>query len=341
MLTDLLVIKEKDSSKVIKTRKDWFKKRRMIKEAVLSIVGKPAAKKCPLKPKVIEEKELELYIRRKVSYWVEKDDEVRAYLLIPKKLKKPLPAILCLHGTRNEGKDALVEVPGIEHHECYDYALDLVRRGYVTFAPDNLCAGERVIKGYAPYDTIPFYKKHPDWSAVGKVIWDNMRAIDYLSSLEFVDKNRIGCMGHSLGGHSTIFLAAFNHRVKVSFSSCGLTTFTEDSNRLEWARDHWYVYMPKLRPIFLEGGKAPFDWHELVALIAPRAFLNSTALNDVNFAGTDAIAELGIRVDKVYRLLGKEEHFANYIHGQHHSFTPEAKALAYSWFDMWLDSSDT
>lgn len=336
MLSDLLTITEKGRVRAIKTRKDWRKKQKLIKEAVLSIIGKPEAKKCPLHPRTIKEEDKKTYIRRKISYWVEKDDRVNAYVLIPKGLIKTFPAVLCLHGTRPEGKDVLMDLPGIEHRDCYDYALDLVKRGYVTLSPDHICAGERIEQGYAAYDTTFFYNKYPNWSAVGKSIWDNMRAIDYLCSLDFVDANRIGCMGHSLGGHSSIFAAAFDKRIKVSFSCCGLATFVGDKKRLNWSRDHWYIYMPKLRPLFLKGKKAPFDWHEVVSLIAPRAFLNSTALNDSCFSSTDAVAELGIKVNKVYRLLGKEDYFSNYLHGQRHSFEPEAKALAYSWFDLWL-----
>jgi hypothetical protein len=95
--------------------------------------------------------------------------------------------------------------------------------------------------------------------------------------------------------------------------------------------------MPRLRPIFLGGLPAPFDFHHLVALIAPRPFLNLTALNDdENFAATDAIADLGLCVTRVYRLLGAEDRFANYLHSSGHALPEEARALAYAWLDRWL-----
>jgi len=332
MLRDLLRLR----SRPIATRKDWAAKRAQIRDAVYSIIGKPPLRKPPLSPEIVSEENLDGYLRRKVSYQVERDERVSAYLLIPHRLRRPAPAVLCLHETRNEGKDILMEIPGLDRRECHDYAIDLVKRGYVTLSPDHLCAGERVPRGFIPYDTRPFYDRHPGWSAVGKALWDNRRALDYLETLNMIDPGRLGAIGHSLGAHSAIFLAAFDQRVKTTMASCGLTTFEEDEKRLEWARDHWYIYMPKLRPLFLAGEKAPFDFHELVSLIAPRAFLNSTALNDQCFASTDAVSELAVKVNKVYRLLDAEDKFACYLHGQRHSFTREVKSLAYTWFDLWL-----
>jgi len=55
-----------------------------------------------------------------------------------------------------------------------------------------------------------------------------------------------------------------------------------------------------------------------------------------NTANMDIVAELGVRVDKVYRLLKAEERFANYMHGNKHSFPVEARELAYSWLKRWL-----
>src|SRR5690606_29056413 len=58
-----------------------------------------------------------------------------------------------------------------------------------------------------------------------KAIYDNMRAIDYLQSLPGVDGERIGAIGHSLGGHNAIFTAVFEPRIKAVVSSCGFTSF--------------------------------------------------------------------------------------------------------------------
>ena len=333
LLSDLLTLKTGTGIETVDTPEKWEQKRAQIKEAVLSIIGEFPSVCPPLDAEIVEESEKEDYHLQKVEYSVEPDERIRAYLLIPKRLREPVPAVLCLHGTSREAKEGQI---GIGANPDCAHALHLVERGHVAFAPDHLCSGERLPEGYEPYDTASFYEKHPNWSAVGKSIWDCQRAIDYLTSLHCVDAERIGCIGHSLGGHSTMFAAAFDERIKVSVSNCGLSTFAKNPKRLAWARDHWYIYIPKLRAIFLNDEESPFDIHEVVSLIAPRAFLNLSGLNDGTFANNDALAELGLRVNRVYRLLDAEERVAYYLHGSAHSFLSDSRALAYAWFDKWL-----
>jgi cephalosporin-C deacetylase-like acetyl esterase len=89
----------------------------------------------------------------------------------------------------------------------------VVEAGFVAMAPDYLRDGERVHEGDVPYDTTRFYHQFPNWSIHGKDVWDTMRAIDYLQTLDFVDGQRIGMVGHSYGGHSTLFAAALEPKL--------------------------------------------------------------------------------------------------------------------------------
>jgi hypothetical protein len=319
----------------IKTSRQWEMKREDIRRAFIDTIGEFPSEIPEFKPTIVEETNVGTYVRRKVTYQVHRDEQVPAFLLIPKHLKVTTPAILCLPQTTPEG---IREPAGISGNSSLFYAHDLAERGFVCLTPEHLASGERSTKGLEQFDTSEFYRKFPNWSAVGKAIWDGQRALDYLESLEFVDRQRIGCIGHSLGGHGTIFLAGMDKRVKAAVSSCGVELFANNPRRLEWARDCWYIYFPRLRPIFLGNQKPPFDFHELCALIAPRAFMNITAFNDeiYNTENMDMVAELGVRVDKVYRLLGTEEKFANYMHGSRHGFPVEARELAYSWLRRWL-----
>ncbi len=62
-------------------------------------------------------------------------------------------------------------------------------------------------------------------SGTMKGIFNHMRCVDYLISRAEVDPERIGVIGHSLGGHNSLFVAAFDERIKVIVSSCGWTPF--------------------------------------------------------------------------------------------------------------------
>jgi len=59
------------------------------------------------------------------------------------------------------------ERPGWIENPDKAYLDHLCRKGYVVIAPDHFVAGHR-IPAAGPYDTAAFYKKHPEWTAVGK-----------------------------------------------------------------------------------------------------------------------------------------------------------------------------
>src|SRR5437588_7907531 len=106
-----------------------------------------------------------------------------------------------------------------------------------------------------------------------KAIWNNVRAVDLLQSLSGVDAEKIGCIGHSLGGHNAIFTAAFDTRIKALVSNCGFTTFPKyyGGNLKGWTSDR---YMPRIASAYhLKPDAVPFDFTEVIAALAPRAFL--------------------------------------------------------------------
>ena len=94
---------------------------------------------------------------------------------------------------------------------------ELAERGYVTLAPDYPYLGENK---FDPY-------QNGYVSCTMKGIWNHMRAIDLLQSLTEVDGQRIGVIGHSLGGHNSLFLAAYDERVRCVVSCCGYGTNEE------------------------------------------------------------------------------------------------------------------
>ncbi len=334
-LPDLLV---HDDGETVDSPEEWSVRRAQILDAISSIIGVPPSNDIALDAQTHSAQRCDNYQRLRVSFQTEDDERVPAWLLVPHEWDEPGPAVLCLHQTVDCGKD---EPVGLGDSVQLAYAHELASTGYVTLAPDHLCAGERIKEGLDPYDTSKFYEKHPDWSAVGKAVWDGSRALDYMHTLTgLINSEAIGCIGHSLGGHSAVFLSAMDNRIAATVSNCGLTTFQDDPNRLNWARDSWYRYMSRLRPYFEDGARAPFDMHDLAALVAPRPLLNISALNDKCFADTEALADLGVQVHRVYRLLDAAEGFSNHLHGMGHGFPNELRGYAYGWLDRWLKDDD-
>ncbi|MHB9023358.1 MAG: alpha/beta hydrolase family protein [Armatimonadota bacterium] len=332
-LESALFTLEDERKTPVKTAADWAKKREQIRQRILANLG-PFPKKVPLVPMQFQEDEYQGVIRRKVSYQVEEGERVSAWLLIPKgcDLKQKHPAILCPHQTIPVGKDEPIGLGGMPH---LNYALKLTRdRGYITLTPDYLTAGERVSSKQGPFYTDTFYQRHPEWSMFGKNLWDSMRAVDYLQSLAFIDPDKIGCTGHSLGGNNTTWIAAFDDRIKVAVDSCsGLQLFQANwKYALEYSRTGWYIYCPQLRPYFLKE-QTPFDMHELFALIAPRPYLQTGAFNDdCNPNPLDTVLASKL-VRKVYKLLGVEDNFNLFMHHGTHGYPDVALKMGVALFE--------
>ena len=309
----------------VKTVADWEIRRKHILANMQVVMGPlpPATKKVPLDLKVLEEVKVGTLLRKKISYQTEADDRVDAYLFLPDAKNKKTPAVLCLHQTIAIGKQ---EPAGMGGNPNLHYALHLAERGYVTLAPDYPSFGEH------KYDFAP---AHGYISGTMKAIWDNMRAVDLLQSLDVVDGERIGCIGHSLGGHNTMFTAAFDPRIKALISNCGFTRFHKyyDGKVAGWTSSR---YMPLIASQFDNNAdRVPFDFTEIVGVFAPRPFLASSPTRDSNFevSGVRDVIEVA---KPIYKLYGKPDNLQANYPDSNHDFPEDARKVAYEFFDKHL-----
>jgi lysophospholipase L1-like esterase/cephalosporin-C deacetylase-like acetyl esterase len=274
----------------------------------------------PLDVKILEEKRDGKLIRRKLSFQSDPYDHVTAWLLIPAEAQgKKLPAVLCLHQTLAGGKD---EPAGLAGSENLHYAKELAKRGYVTLSPDYPSFGEH-----------PYEFNQPEFmSGSMKAVWDNIRAVDLLCTLPEVDPERIGVIGHSLGGHNALFTAPFEPRLKVIVSSCGFTSFLKD-DMPSWTGPR---YMPLIKTVFgNDAKKMPFDFTEVVASLAPRPFLAVAATKDNDF-DVSGVRDVMKSAAPVYELLGKKSNLQASYPESPHDFPKEAREEAYKFLDRHL-----
>ena len=321
---------------------EWQIKAEALKELFLQTLGQTPTVSCPLSPQIIDETDCKDYIRRKVAYSLEPDERISAYVLIPKDMKEKAPAVLCIHPTTPLGKEQTIGNDPTEKGQDRAYALHLVRRGYITLAYDLLSAGKRCYPGLKAFDTAPFYIKHPRWSVRGKDLWDVGRAIDLLFTMNEVDTARIGSIGHSQGGGITIHAMALDKRIKAGVSSCGMWPDRISKNPFNQARSGWWVGRPLLRPYCRTGKPFPIDMHEHLALIAPRAIMISSALNDCMYTPEEeniirpAFENMAENVAKIFSLLGAADNFKMSLHSHGHSFVKEQRERAYAFLDSQL-----
>jgi dienelactone hydrolase len=304
--------------------RQWAKRRAHILQHMRSVMGPlpGATRKTPPRIRVEQEVDSERFTRRKITFAVETGDRLSAYLFLPKGVARKTPAMLCLHQTTPEGK---AEPAGLSGRENLHYAKELAERGYVALAPDYPNFGDYRIdvyaRGYA--------------SATLKGVWNHLRCVDLLRSLPQVDRRRIGVIGHSLGGHNALFLAAFDPRVKVVVTSCGFNSFYQycSGDLTGWSHAG---YMPRIATQYGRDPKRmPFDFTEVLAAVAPRPVFINAPLGDDNFP-VAGVKDCVIAAAPVYNLLGARDNLTAQHPACGHDFPAEVRQSAYRWLDRHL-----
>ena len=332
---NLLVHRDsKSETQVVTTVDDWQQRRAEIIRGTQSVMGRlpGAEKRCPPNMRIDEEIDCGSYVRRLITYESEPGSHVPAYLCIPKTAlatgAKPVPAVLCLHGTDNTiGHGTVV---GLGTRPNRQYAAELAERGYVTLAPN--------------YPLLAKYQ--PDVNALGwqsgtlKAVWDNMRGLDLLETLPFVRRNSFGAIGHSLGGHNSVYTALFDNRIHAVVSSCGLDSYLDyyKGDEKNWHPEKGWCqtrYMLRLADYRGRLAEIPFDFHELIGALAPRHVLIIAPVKDHNFqaASVDRIAKAA---RPIYKLYGHEERLLIEHPDCEHDFPPEMHQRAFELFDRVL-----
>lgn len=262
-----------------------------------------------------------------IEYNVEIKERVRSYLLVPKK-EGIKPAIVAIHQHASDWSIGKSEVIGKTNNEMFSYGLDLVKRGYVVIAPDLLCfesrqGSEKFKKNKEMqrlYERFEFCKYILNGSCLQtKYLHDLSVAIDVLCSLEYVDKNNIGAIGHSLGGQESIWLSWFDERIKCCISSCGISCI-KDIEDYEVVQNFAF-YVPNLNNIC--------DIDEIINEIAPRAILLTNGLKDERHCPLSGI-------DRIEEKNKNNINFKLIKFDDDHKFNNSEKIIAYNFLDRYL-----
>lgn len=159
--------------------------------------------------------------------------------------------------------------------------------------------------------------------------------MDLLQTLPEVDGTRIGVIGHSLGGHNALFLAAFDERVKAVVSSCGFNAFPRyaGGDLTGWSHAG---YMPRIATLYGKDPKRmPFDFPDVLASVAPRAVFVNAPLGDDNFP-VKGVEDCEAAARPVFELLGAAGKLRVEYPDCGHDFPPAIRNAAYQWLDAVL-----
>jgi dienelactone hydrolase len=293
-------------------------------KAILKLLG-PFPPKVSLNPQTLEKQDFDSYTRELVEYAVESNERVRAYILIPKEKGKK-PAIYCHHQHGGKYELGKSEPAGIAGDPDLAYAKELAERGYVTFAPDAICFGER------NWSQIPGTGLQVEYfelatrlvrgkTLTAKALHDISVGIDYLISREEVDNNKIGFIGHSYGGRMAIWAPAFDKRIVVSVSNCGCVTYKNSLGREAGIQMEFCI------PGIMEWG----DIGDIVRMAEPCSLLISATDNDKWSQGAEDLCNYAKPAFRKGELELK-------VYKGGHMFTKEMREYSYDFLRRHLDS---
>lgn len=289
-----------------KTIEEWKEWRASLRDKLIELLG-GFPERIPLDPEVLERKEFDAYFRERIVFNSAPDVSVVGYLLIPKGVELPAPGVVALHG-HGYGKDDIVGIweDGTERSipDGYqkDFAISLVKNGFVTFAIEQACFGERreledinKDKYQSSCRKVSFWAMLLGKTVLGMRVWDVIRAIDYLETRKEVNPASIGVMGISGGGMTSLFSSALDERIKASVVSGYLNTFRDSILSVHHCECN---YVP--------GILRYAEMYDIASLIAPRALLIESGTKD-NIFPIKATEFSVSKVRKVYELLGVPE----------------------------------
>ena len=319
---DSLLVDERGQK--ITTPDGWRRKREKIRRWWLDFL-KPFSvdRKGPPPLEVIKEDRPQGVVRQLVRYEVEPGLPVEGYLLKPTGGQGPRGGVVALHSTF---KPTIRQPAGVEGPPEKAFALKLARRGMVAFCPrcflwPSDCESPEEKRLSYEGRVRRFQDRHPGSRGMAKMLHDAMVAVDILAGLPEVDPQRLGAVGHSLGGKETLYLAALDERVQVTVSSEGGI----GTRFCNWHAP-WYLGPDIHRDTF------DHEHHELLSLVAPRAFLllgGDASDGDHSWPFIESALP-------VYRLHGRTPRLGLFNHKKGHSVPPEAEQRLYEWLETYL-----
>lgn len=236
------------------------------RERLLECLGGPWPEPCDLRPVLRETVQKDGYRIESVFYEAEPGDRIPALLLIPDGVgaASPAPAVAVWHQHNGQWHLGKTEPAGLAGDPMHHTGVALAREGYVVLCPDALCFEERQsphLQGGA-YERFEFLRYVVDGKSMAwKNILDMRRAIDYLCSRPEVQKDRIGCYGHSMGSTHAWLVGPWEPRLKCLVGNCCLPSYAAIH------RTHLLHCFPNYIPGLFRYGDTP----DIAALIAPRA----------------------------------------------------------------------
>jgi len=224
-------------------------------------------------------------VRRELA-WIGTEDGLRipVYVHSPQDTDGPRPAIAIF-----AGHATIAQTAGIDSAHDQPDALAIAQAGFVTLTMEMQGFG---LLGSVDHLHIDRAARVAGRTWLGLVVWDALKAVDYLIGRSDVDAGQIGAAGVGVGGGLAVYLAALDDRLSAVMASRLLTKYGLVCLGDEYCRCR---DLPGILPEAEMG--------DIAALVAPRPALYNNGASDP--ATPPAAARESFAVaQRVYRALG-------------------------------------
>ncbi|MCO5238773.1 MAG: acetylxylan esterase [Chitinophagaceae bacterium] len=309
---------------------EWQDRQQYIRNTLQDIV-KLFPQKTALNARVVKRVVKKDYTIEHIIYESIPGFYVTSSLFIPRnKSKKKLPAVIYCSGHTGEGYRSTV----------YQHViLNLVKKGFVVFAFDPVGQGERlqypdtatgksVVGGPVSEHSYPGAQAFLAGSSQAKyMIWDGVRAVDYLVGRKEIDTQRIGITGRSGGGTQSAYIAAFDERIMAAAPECYITSLSRLFQSIGPQDAEQNLGNAVLRGI---------DHADLLLVRAPKPALMITTTRDM--FSIEGARETAGEVSRIYTSYGKEDHFEMVEDDAAHASTRKNREAMYAFFQKQLNN---
>ncbi len=279
-----------------------------------------AAVRVPLAPRTLWQREHPLGTIEKIVFRSEKRVDTPAYLCLPRNAKPPYIWFICLQGHTTGMHNSI----GLDYDEAApmetdgdrDFGIGCMARGVAALCLEQRSFGQR--REFIQPQSLDYLCHQAAMNALmlgtsllAERIFDVDRAIDYLAARGDADMSRVGVMGNSGGGTTTLFAAALLPRVRAAMPSCSFSTFQASIQSMFHCVCN---YVPGILQVAEMG--------DVAGLVAPRPLVVVSGKEDGIFPLGPAQAEFA-RTQTIYEALGASGRCRHVIGAGGHRFYAE------------------
>jgi cephalosporin-C deacetylase-like acetyl esterase len=327
---DLLDMREKKINE-IRSVSEWQARQKFISSTLLESEG-PFPQKTPLNPRITRTIEKKDYRVQHIIYESVPGFYVTSSLYLPAGMKKnsKLPCIIYCSGHSGDGYRS----------DVYQHViLNLVRKGFIVFAFDPVGQGERLeyydqnsnkslVGGPTSEHSYPGAQAFLTGSSQARyMIWDGIRAVDYLLTRKEIDPSRIGITGRSGGGTQSAFIAAYDDRIYAAAPENYITNYKRLLQTIgpQDAEQNIFNFIAK-----------GLDHPDFLIVRAPKPTLMITTSNDM--FSMQGVRETEKEVTRIYESYGKPENFSRTEDDAPHASTKKNREAMYAFFQKFLNN---